>query len=124
MGKAANAAKEALEANNAVGGLKGIVEGLKGRVGALGEAIAAFESRVGNALASAAKAVGISEEALVATGRLAGKVAEIFNVLGTFATLAEQFFTLKLLGERIDAVERGLEFLGNSVSGEKCQNCK
>ncbi|MEH2221129.1 MAG: collagen-like protein [Nostoc sp.] len=117
VGKAAKAAKEALEANNAVGGLKGIVEGLKGRVGALGEAIAAFESRVGNALTSAAKAVGISEEALAATGRLAGKVAEIFNIIGTFAVLIEQLATLKVLGGRIDAVERGLEFLGNSVSG-------
>ncbi|OYE06263.1 hypothetical protein [Nostoc sp. 'Peltigera membranacea cyanobiont' 232] len=117
ISKAANAANEALEANNAVGGLKGIVEGLKGRVGALGEAITAFESRIGNALTSAAKAVGISEEALAATGRLAGKVAEIFNIIGTFAVLIEQLATLKVLGGRIDAVERGLEFLGNSVSG-------
>ncbi|MEH2077022.1 MAG: hypothetical protein V7K57_21920 [Nostoc sp.] len=117
VGKATNAAKEALDANNAVGGLKGVVEGLKGRIGALGNAIAKLETAVGNALTSAAKAVGISEAALNATGRILGKIAEIFNIIGTFAVLFEQLATLNVLGGRIDAVERGLEALGVSVSG-------
>ncbi|MEH2023920.1 collagen-like triple helix repeat-containing protein [Nostoc sp.] len=114
---ATNAAKEALDANNAVGGLKGVVEGLKGRIGALGAAITKLETTVGNAVVSAAKAVGISEAALNATGRILGKIAEIFNIIGTFAVLIEQLATLNVLGGRIDAVERGLDFLGNSVSG-------
>ncbi len=117
IAKASGAASEALEANNAVGGLKGIVDGLKGRVGALGDAIARVERVAGEALQKAANAIGISNEALGAIGRLAGRVAEIFNILGTLAALVEQLATLRTLGARIDAVERGLEALGASVSG-------
>ncbi|MEH2138686.1 hypothetical protein [Nostoc sp.] len=117
VGKAASASKEALEAGNAVGGLRGIVNGIGAKVDGFGRAIANLESAVGNAVTSAAKAVGISSEALAATGRLAGKVFEIFQVVGTLFTIIEQLETLRILGDRIDAVERGLEFLGNSVSG-------
>ncbi|MEH2123710.1 collagen-like protein [Nostoc sp.] len=114
--EATQAAKDALDANNAVGGFKGTVEGLKGRVGALGESIARLETAVGNAVTSAAKAVGISEAALNATGRILGKIAEIFNIIGTFAVLFEQLATLNVLGGRIDAVENGVVALGNDVS--------
>ncbi len=114
--KAANAAKEALDANNAVGGLKGVVEGLEGRVGAIGEAIAKLESAVGKAITNAAKAIGISETALAATGRILGRIADIFNIIGTFAVLFEQIATLNVLGGRIDAIESGLVALGANVS--------
>ncbi|WP_445629055.1 hypothetical protein [Nostoc sp. DSM 114167] len=115
--KAVTATNTALEANSAVGGLKGIVEGLKGKVGALGEAIARAEAIANQAIIKAANAVGISTEALNGIGRLAGRIAEIFNILGTFAVLFEQLATLNVLGGRIDAVEAGLIALGNSVSG-------
>lgn len=114
---AANAAKQALNANNEVTGLKGLYDGLKGRVGALGEAIGRLESAVGGAVVSAAKAIGISEAALASTGRILGKIADIFNIIGTFAVLFEQLATLNVLGGRIDAVENEMQFLGNSISG-------
>ncbi|MBN3926115.1 hypothetical protein [Nostoc sp. NMS4] len=115
--KAVSATNTALEANSAVGGLKGVVEGLKGRVGALAEGIAKVENIAGQALVKAAAAVGISQQALEGIGRLAGRIAEIFQIIGTLATLVEQLATLNTLGGRIDAVERGLEALGASVSG-------
>ncbi|MEH1948171.1 MAG: hypothetical protein V7K77_14640 [Nostoc sp.] len=115
--KAVSATNTALEANSAVGGLKGIVEGLKGKVGALGEAIAKVETIAGQALVKAAAAVGISQQALEGIGRLAGRIAEIFQIIGTLATLVEQLATLNTLGGRIDAVEAGLERLGADVSG-------
>ncbi|OYD92764.1 hypothetical protein CDG77_14015 [Nostoc sp. 'Peltigera membranacea cyanobiont' 213] len=113
---AATAANQALEANNAVGGLRGLINGIGAKVDGFGRAIGRLENAVGGAVASAAKAVGISSEALAATGRLAGKVFEIFQVVGTLFTIIEQLETLRILGDRIDAVERGLDFLGNSVS--------
>ncbi|WP_448271889.1 hypothetical protein [Nostoc sp. DSM 114160] len=115
--KAVSATNTALEANSAVGGLKGVVEGLKGRIGALGEAVARAEALASKAVVAAANAVGISTEALNGIGRLAGRIAEIFNIIGTFAVLFEQLATLNVLGGRIDAVESGLAALGNSVSG-------
>ncbi|MEH2193410.1 MAG: hypothetical protein V7K98_12335 [Nostoc sp.] len=114
---AARASKEALDASNAVGGLKGIINGIGAKVNQLGELIGKVEKLAGDAITKAAKAVGISSEALAATGRLAGKVLEIFNALAAIATLIEQLQTLLILGDRIDAIENAIVRLGNDVSG-------
>ena len=117
IGKAAEASSEALKASSSVTGLKGIVEGVKSRVGQLGELISKVERTAGDAIVKAAEAIGISKSALSATARLAGRIVEIFNVIATIFTLIEQLETLRILGDRIDAVEAGLVALGNSVSG-------
>jgi hypothetical protein len=117
ISQAASATKEAADATNAVGGLRGLVNGIGTKVDGFGRAVANLEAKVGTAITNAAKAVGISGEALAATGRLAGKIAEVFQIVGTFATLIEQLATLNTLGGRIDAVEAGLVALGSSVSG-------
>ncbi|MEH2211900.1 hypothetical protein [Nostoc sp.] len=115
--KAVQASSEALKASNEVSGLKGIVDGVKGKLGDLGRTISKIESAVGDAVVKAAEAIGISRQALSATARLAGRILEIFQVIGTIFTLIEQLATLEVLGGRIDAVEAGLVALGNSVSG-------
>jgi len=114
---AATAIKEATEATTAVGGLRGLINGIGAKVDGFGRAIARLEQSVSEAITTAARAVGISSEALSATARLAGKIAEIFNIIGTFAVLFEQIATLRVLGSRIDAIENGLDRLGNDVSG-------
>ncbi|WP_375514428.1 hypothetical protein [uncultured Nostoc sp.] len=115
--EAARASSAALNANAEVTGLKGLVNGFKDQVGRFGRTIERLESAVGTAIANAAKAIGISEQALAATGRILGKIAEIFNIIGTFAVLFEQLATLNVLGGRIDAVENAVNALGTSVSG-------
>ncbi|MEH2369935.1 hypothetical protein [Nostoc sp.] len=115
--ESAAAAKTALNASTEVSGLRGLVNGFGGRVNALGNAISKLETAVGNALVTAAEAVGISKGALAATGKLAGQVLQIFNVIGTIFTILDGMATRELLGARIDAIESGLVQLGNSVSG-------
>ncbi|OYD98882.1 hypothetical protein, partial [Nostoc sp. 'Peltigera membranacea cyanobiont' 232] len=121
VGDAANSAsksaKSALDANAAVDGAKGLVKGFSERMDGFGRALNALEGKIGAAIQTAANAVGISNEALAATGRLAGKIAGIFVLISQIFVIIEQTANLNILGERIDAVERGLEFLGNSVSG-------
>lgn len=114
---AAKASSDALNAANEVGGLRGIVNGIGSKIDGLGKLINAAEAKATLAITKAANAIGISTEALAATGRLAGRILEIFQVIGTIFTIIEQLETLKVLGGRIDAVERGLDALGNSVSG-------
>lgn len=117
IGNAAKASKDALEAAGEVTGLKGVVNGVKSRVGALGELIVKVEGAAMEALGKAAKAIGLSEQALASTLRLAGRIVEIFNILATIFTLIEQLATLNVLGGRIDAVERAVDRLGADVSG-------
>ncbi|MEH2307002.1 alanine-zipper protein [Nostoc sp.] len=117
LSDAAKAGRQALNTANEVTGLKGLVNGFKAQIGKLGEAITGIEKLAGDALVKAAKAIGISEQALSATLRLGGKILEIFNIIGTIFTIIEQLKTLEVLGERIDAIEAGLIALGNSVSG-------
>ncbi|MEH2415412.1 alanine-zipper protein [Nostoc sp.] len=117
VSKAAQASKEAIDATNTVGGLRGIINGIGAKVDGFGKAIAKLEQSVGEAITKAARAIGISETALAATGKLFLKIAEIFNIIGTFAVLFEQILTLNVLGGRIDAIESGLIALGASVSG-------
>ncbi|MEH2031322.1 MAG: hypothetical protein V7K67_16935 [Nostoc sp.] len=114
---AAQAGKDALNATSDVTGLRQLVNGFGERLNAFGATINKIEVAVGDAVKTAAKAVGISEEALDGIGRLAGRVAELFNIIGTFATLIEQLKTLTTLGERIDAVESEVIAVGQSVSG-------
>ncbi|MEH1811930.1 MAG: hypothetical protein V7K26_03660 [Nostoc sp.] len=115
--KAAQASTEALKASSEVSGLRGIVNGFGSKLNSLGSAIAKVESAVGDALVKAAQAIGISQQALSATARLAGRILEIFQIIGTIFTLIEQLETLRILGDRIDAVENGLVRLGADVSG-------
>ncbi|AVH71585.1 collagen-like protein [Nostoc sp. 'Lobaria pulmonaria (5183) cyanobiont'] len=114
--ESAAASKAALNASLDANGLKQIVNGIGSRVDGLGRALATLETKVGTAITNAAKAVGISSEALAATGRLAGRILEIFQVIGTIFTLIEQLATLNVLGGRIDAVESGVVALGNDLS--------
>ncbi|MEH2258324.1 collagen-like protein [Nostoc sp.] len=114
--EAATASKAALNASLDANGLKQLVNGIGAKVDGFGKAIATLESKVGIALTKAANAVGISSEALAATGRLAGRILEIFQVIGTLFTLIEQLATLNVLGGRIDAVEDGLQAIGNDLS--------
>lgn len=114
---AAKASKVALDSANEVSGLKGLVDGFKGKLGEFGNAIAKLEGAVGNAIVQAAKAVGISEVALGRIAGLAGKVLELFNIVSTIFILLEQLAVLNILGDRIDAVERGLDSLNTSISG-------
>ncbi|MEH1779840.1 MAG: hypothetical protein V7L26_12130 [Nostoc sp.] len=115
--KAVTAADDVLKANNDITGLRGGIDFLKTRIGALTDQIAKVETLAGNAVKAAANAVGISTEALEALGKLTIRVTELFNFIGTFATLFEQLKTLTTLGERIDAVESEVIALGQSVSG-------
>ncbi|OYD93135.1 hypothetical protein CDG76_20800 [Nostoc sp. 'Peltigera membranacea cyanobiont' 210A] len=114
--KTATVARDAFNLSTEVSGLRGLVNGFGSKVNALGKAIGTLETAVGNAVTAAAKAVGISSEALAATGRLAGRLLEAFNAIATIFTLIEQLATLNILGGRIDAVESGLQALGNDVS--------
>ena len=114
--KVATVARDAFNLSTEVSGLRGAVNGFGSQVNALGRAIGKLESAVGNAVTAAAEAVGISKGALAATGRLAGQVLQIFNVIGTIFTILDGMATRIVLGERIDAVETGLIQLGNDVS--------
>ncbi|MEH2331570.1 hypothetical protein [Nostoc sp.] len=114
--EAATATKAALNASLDANGLKQIVNGIGSRIDGLGRAIGVLESKTATAVANAARAVGISSEALAATGRLAGRILEIFQVIGTIFTIIEQLQTLNILGDRIDAVENGVVALGNDLS--------
>ncbi|MEH1790324.1 MAG: hypothetical protein V7L23_33365 [Nostoc sp.] len=114
---AARAGKDALNATSDVTGLRQLVNGFGERLNAFGATINKIEAAVGDAVKTAANAVGISTEALEGVGRLAGRVADLFNIIGTFATLIEQLKTLTTLGERIDAVESEVIAVGQSVSG-------
>ncbi|MEH1940092.1 MAG: collagen-like protein [Nostoc sp.] len=115
--KAAGALAEATNAKNAVGGLRGLINGIGAKIEGFGQAISALESKVGGAIQKAAEAIGISKNALAATGKLAGQVLEIFNVIGTIFTILDGIATRELLGARIDAIEAGLQALSNSISG-------
>ncbi|MEH2169332.1 MAG: hypothetical protein V7K41_22275 [Nostoc sp.] len=114
---ASEAVKVSLNTSVEVSGLRGVVNGIGSRIDGLGRAIGVLEAKTATAITNAAKAVGISSEALAATGRLAGRILEIFQIIGAIATLIEQLATLNVLGGRIDAVERELQFLSASVSG-------
>ncbi|MDZ8067773.1 MAG: hypothetical protein RMY64_19475 [Nostoc sp. DedQUE08] len=121
--KSGQAISESAKATNAVinaateaTGLRQIVNGVGSRIDGLGRAIGVLESKTATAVANAAKAIGISSEALAATGRLAGRVLELFQVIGTIFTIIEQLQTLVILGDRIDAVENGVVALGNDLS--------
>ncbi|MCC5626854.1 hypothetical protein LC613_01065 [Nostoc sphaeroides CHAB 2801] len=113
---AAKASGQALNAANEVTGLKSVVSGVKSTLGKLGDSIVAVEKSVGDAVAKAAKAIGISGEALSATARLGGKVLEIFNVIGTIFTILDGMATREVLGNRIDALEAGLAAVGRDIS--------
>ncbi|MEH2031251.1 MAG: collagen-like protein [Nostoc sp.] len=115
--KAVTAVDDVLKANNDITGLRGGIDFLKTRIGALTDQIAKVETLAGDAVKAAANAVGISTEALEAIGKLTIRVTELFNIIGTFATLFEQLKTLTTLGERIDAVESEVIAVGQSVSG-------
>ncbi|MGF1934543.1 MAG: hypothetical protein RM347_009085 [Nostoc sp. ChiQUE02] len=117
ISNAAKASKEAIEASGAVSGLKGVVNGIGSKINAFGNAIAKVETVVGNALVRAAEAVGISKNALAATGRLASQVLQIFNVISTIFVLLEGLAVLEVLGARIDALENSVLSLGAELSG-------
>lgn len=117
ISEAATATKNALNSATEVTGLRGVVNGIGSKINDLGRAIAKVEASVGEAITKAARAIGISSEALSATARLGGRIIEIFNIIGTFAVLFEQVATLNVLGGRIDAVESGTLALGRDVSG-------
>ncbi|QKQ76343.1 alanine-zipper protein [Nostoc sp. TCL240-02] len=112
----AKAARDALNASNEVGGLRGIVNGIGSKVDSFGRAIGALETRVGDAIFKAAEAVGISRQALGNAAKLAGRVAELFNIIGTVFTIIEQLAVLETLGARIDAVENQVLALGSDIS--------
>ncbi|MEH2243385.1 hypothetical protein [Nostoc sp.] len=86
--KTAENAKDILNLGGAVDGVRNLANGIGEKVDGFGRAIAKVEKSVGNAIVSGAKAVGISEQALAATGRLTGRVLEIFNVVSNLAALA------------------------------------
>lgn len=129
------ATREAAAAKAEAKGFKGLLTGVKNdvenlrinlgiRVDAIGKVANSALDKAGSALTKAANAIGISNEALAATKQLAGKVLglagkilEIFNLIGTIFTILDGMATREALGARIDAVERGLEALGASVSG-------
>ncbi|BAY74176.1 hypothetical protein NIES25_05860 [Nostoc linckia NIES-25] len=116
VSNAANASRQALNTANEVSGLKGIVNSIGTRLNDLGSFISKVEAKAGQALVNAAKAVGISEDALRLTGKWAGRVLELFNLVSTLFTLVEQLATLNLLGDRIDAVERAVQSVADDVS--------
>jgi len=116
-GKAAAASKDALNAATEVTGIKGIVKGIGSKVDDFGRAIGKLETAVGGAIIKAGEAVGISKNALAATGRLAGQVLQIFNVIGTIFTILDGMATREVLGARVDALEAGSIRLGNDISG-------
>ncbi|OYD90595.1 hypothetical protein CDG76_30695 [Nostoc sp. 'Peltigera membranacea cyanobiont' 210A] len=114
--KAATAGRDALNLSTEISGLRGVVNGFGAKLNAFGRAVATLEKAVGDALVTAAEAVGISKGALAATGRLAGQVLQIFNVIGTIFTILDGMATRIVLGERIDAVENAVVALGSDLS--------
>ncbi|MDZ8070898.1 MAG: hypothetical protein RMY64_35670, partial [Nostoc sp. DedQUE08] len=96
--EAATASRAALNTSLEVSGLRNFADGIGKQVNAFGRTLTAVEKAVGDATVAAAKAVGISSEALAATGRLAGRILEIFQVIGTIFTIIEQLQTLVILG--------------------------
>ncbi|MBC6436216.1 hypothetical protein FM036_45635 [Nostoc sp. HG1] len=116
IGNAAKASKDALNAATQVTGIKGAVNGIGGKIDDFGRAIGKLEVAVGGAITKAAEAVGISKGALAATGRLAGQVLQIFNVIGTIFTILDGMATREVLGARIDALENLALSIGNDVS--------
>ncbi|MEH2319001.1 collagen-like triple helix repeat-containing protein [Nostoc sp.] len=90
---------------------------LSGQITNILTELSALELTIANALKTAASALGISNQALKAVGELFAKLAPILNIIGTILNLVAVIETLETLGGRIDAVERGLEALGASVSG-------
>ncbi|MFN6487908.1 MAG: hypothetical protein RMY33_034155, partial [Nostoc sp. DedQUE03] len=112
----AGAVKAAINASAEATGLRQVVNGIGTRIDGLGKAIGVLEKATADAVTKAARAIGISSEALSATARLAGRIFEIFQVIGTIFTIIEQLGTLEVLGGRIDAIERESQFISNSVS--------
>lgn len=113
---AAKVAKVTADTANEVSALRGAINGIGSQVNKLGNVIASVESKVGTALTNAAKAIGISEQALGATAKLGGQVLQIFNVIGTIFSILDGVATRESLGGRIDAMESAIIAVGASVS--------
>ncbi|MEH1906650.1 alanine-zipper protein, partial [Nostoc sp.] len=96
--------------------LEGSLAGLSGKITNILGKLSALELSIANALKTAASALGISNQALKEIGELFAKIAPLLNLIGTVANILETIATLETLGSRIDAVERGLQALGASVS--------
>lgn len=114
--ESANATKAIVNAATEATGLRQLVNGVGSRIDGIGRSIGVLEAKTATAVTNAAKAIGISSEALAATGRLAGRLLEAFNAIATIFTLIEQLATLNVLGGRIDAVENGVVAIGNDLS--------
>ncbi len=113
------AAKSVIESGNAikeVTGLKGLVSKFGSKLDDLAKFIGKVEKVAGDALIKAAKAIGISEEALKIGGRALGKALEVAGAIANILTLIEQIAILNVLGGRIDAVERQVDSIASSVS--------
>ncbi|BAZ02249.1 hypothetical protein NIES37_62610 [Tolypothrix tenuis PCC 7101] len=117
VSKAGSAASKAEDAIKETKGIRGLVDGFKGQLSKLSSTIEKAEKLAGDAILKAGKAIGISEEALKSVAKWGGKILEIIGVVATILTMIEQIAILETLGARIDAVERGLDALGNDLSG-------
>ena len=117
MSDAARAAGQVLNVASDVTGLKGVVKGVGSQLNNLGNAIGKLEASVGKAISSAAEAIGISKGALAATGKLAGQVLQIFNVIATIFTILDGMATREVLGARVDRLENMILALGGEISG-------
>ncbi|BAY10636.1 collagen-like protein [Calothrix sp. NIES-2098] len=115
---AADIAKLAAEnAGKEVNGLKKITSGLSSTIEKVDKFVGEVNGKAIRALERGAEAIGISKNALAATGRLGLKIIEIFNIIATFFVLFEQIANLEVLGARIDAVENQVSALDNATNG-------
>lgn len=117
VSKAGSAASKAEDAIKETKGIRSLVDGFKGQLSKFSSTIEKAEKLAGDAILKAGKAIGISEEALKSVAKWGGKILEIIGVVATILTMIEQIAILETLGARIDAVERGLDALGNDLSG-------
>lgn len=115
--KSIKATTDAATAVKEVGGVKGLIGKFGSRIDDLAAKYARVEKAAFDALARGAKAIGISENALKIAGRALGRVLDLVSVVSNILALIGELGTLNTLGGRIDAVERGLDALGNTVSG-------
>lgn len=125
LGEVRNATREAMEAKGGITGLQQEIKTLgtkfSGQVSALESKVTGLASKVGEAIADAGEALGISRAtqatALKALGRAAEALALALNIATAIVDVINTIHTLETLGARIDAIEAGLDQLGNFVSG-------
>lgn len=114
--KSIKATTDAATAVKEVGGVKGLIGKFGSTIDDLAAKYARVEKAAFDALARGAKAIGISENALKVAGRALGRVLDLVSVVSNILALIGELGTLNTLGGRIDAVERGLDQLGNQIS--------